>query len=114
MSGYYDAMVNGQPVGVVGAYQNAIDAIVPGVAQATAQAVGPGEDYLSALIRTAGQLAMTESQRRLIEAQAENLRRSQPPIPIAQYPRYGVSTTPQWVWLAAAGAAALLFLRPKR
>lgn len=119
MSGYWDAVASGQPVGVEGAWQNAIDSIAPGAGQAVAQSVVPGDpDYVAKALSLAQAWVTTDAQRRLLNIQLERARRGEPPLDSSQYGlgvNVGLSPeTLKTVGIAVLGIGALFLLTRKR
>ena len=113
-SAYIDAVASGDtPVGIVGAYQNEINAIVPGAAQTAAETKGPYETTIDALFRVANQYATTMQQRRMLEAQYQQAQRGQPPMPVAGG-SFALSPTMKIMGAVALAGLAYYVIRQRR
>lgn len=91
-----------------------VDTIAPGLLDVAGQIAVQGENWIAAISRAMGQVAMADYQRRLLNVQLERARQGLPPLDASQY---GVGVTvgaaPQLNLLLLGGLAlvAILVLR---
>lgn len=108
------------PVGIDGAYQNAIATADKSVDSAIQTERLPGEDYITAGLRVLNTYFMADSQRKLLNVQLERAKQGLPPLDSTQYGlgvSLGLSPETQRVLMIGAGilgAAALLFMARRR
>lgn len=90
-----------------------VDTIAPGLASVAEEIRVSGEDWISAISRAMGTVAMADYQRRLLNVQLERARQGLPPLNSSQY-GVGVNVeAPQLNLLILGGLAlgAVLLLR---
>jgi hypothetical protein len=90
-----------------------VDKLAPGLMEVADRIRVQGETWIEALSRAAGQVAMADYQRRLLNLQLERARQGQPPLDVSQY-GVGVNIqAPQLntVILLGVGLLAVLLLR---
>lgn len=90
-----------------------VEAIAPGLATVADEIRVSGEDWISAISRAMGTVAMADYQRRLLNVQLDRARQGLPPLDASQY-GVGVSVqAPQLNLLLIGGIAiaAILLLR---
>ena len=95
-------------------YLNAINQTAPGLLDQADRIAVPGEDWISAVSRAIGTVAMAEQQRQLLNIQLERARQGKPPLDSSQY-GLGVSVglSPQVMMLGIA-ALVVLYLVMRR
>ena len=92
-----------------------VDQIAPGLSQVAEKIKVQGEDWISAISRAAGQVAMADYQRKLLNVQLDRAARGLPPLNASQY-GIGVNVqAPQLNMLILGGLAiaAVLLLRKR-
>lgn len=95
------------------AYQNALAAQDPALAQTVNNAAQPGDDLWTAMARAVQVIGLAQSQRQLLQVQMQRMQAGQPPLNSSQY-GMGVNVglapdTLKMAGFALAGVAALLF-----
>lgn len=100
------------------AYENAIAAQDPGLAQSIQNETMPGESYITAALRVLQAYTLADSQRRLLNVQLQRAQQGLPPLSTDQYGlglNVGLSPeTTKLIGFGLLGAAALFFVKPKR
>jgi len=96
------------------AYENAIAAGDPALAQTISQTQIPGESYINAALRVAQSVVLADSQRRLLNAQLSRAQQGLPPLDASQYGlgvNLGLSPdTLKLVGFGLLGLAAVFYL----
>ena len=90
-----------------------VETIAPGISDVAEAIRVQGEDWISAVSRAMGQVAMADYQRRLLNVQLERARQGLPPLDASQYGATVNVQAPQLNYLLLGGLAlvALLALR---
>lgn len=110
-------MLNEYAGGLQLAYENALQAQDPEVAQAVQSQKFPGEDFLTAAARVLQTYTMADSQRRLLQAQMQRAQQGLPPLNASQYGlgmTFGLSPDTMKLVGLGIGALALLYLVKRR
>ncbi len=98
-------------------YVPVIEEIAPGLAEQARAIAVQGEDWISAISRAVGTVAMTDYQRRLLNVQLERARNGLPPLQASEYGatvNVGVAPSTQALLLYAGAALVLVALLRRR
>lgn len=95
-------------------YRVELDKLVPGSSAQAERVRQPGEDYLTAFLRVANGLILSDAQRRLLNVQIQRAQQGLPPLDSSQY-GLGVSVgaspdLTRLAWVVGLGALGLLAL----
>ena len=91
-----------------------VDVIAPGLSQVANEIKVAGEDWISAISRAMGTVAMADYQRRLLNVQLERARQGLPPLNSSQY-GVGINVeAPQLNLLLIGGLALAAFVLLRR
>lgn len=99
--------------GLAVAYENALAAQDPELADTVSGAQRFGEDYISALARVVNTYVLADSQRKLLNVQLDRARQGLPPLDSSQYglgANVSVGFSPDTLKLVGYGALGLLAL----
>jgi hypothetical protein len=88
--------------------------IAPGIVEQANAIKVAGEDWISAISRAMGTVAMADYQRRLLNVQLERARQGLPPLDASQYGATVNVQAPQLNMLLYAGLALVAFLALRR
>jgi len=87
-----------------------VDTISPGLLDWADRIAVVGESWISAISRAAGQVAMADYQRRLLNVQLERARQNLPPLDVSQYGVGVQVSAPQLNMLVYGGLALVAVL----
>ena len=91
-----------------------VETIAPGITNVANAIRVEGEDWISAITRAMGQVAMADYQRRLLNVQLERARQGLPPLDASQYGATVNVQAPQLNYIMLVGLAAVAFLLLRR